>query len=514
MLRVIAVVGAGAMGKGIAQISAQAGFQVLLFDVNTAAAEKAKSDIFLQWDKMQEKGKLSVHLCSAAKSKLRVVDNMSGLASSDLLVEAIVENMDAKRDLFAQLDEVVSAHCILATNTSSLSVTSIATKTRLPQRVAGLHFFNPVPLMKVVEVIHGLRTDTAVISQLRDFVKEIGHTPVLAKDTPGFIVNHAGRAYVTEALKILQENVADVSVIDQIMRSAGFKLGPFELMDLTGLDVSHPVMEAIYEQYYQEPRYRPSQIAAQRLQAGLLGRKSGEGFYSHLATPANSLTSDVDMPMLMIPESTDVRWDVPIWISRQDTDAHAFLSGFFERHGIQLDDGILPSERALCVVAPFGEDVSTCVAREGLDAHRTVGIDTMFANDAVVTVMLNPATDAQMLRQLKNKLSERHCIAYLIQDSVGFVAQRIIASIVNVACDMSQQAICSPADLDLAVVLGLAYPHGPLSWGDKLGASRILLVLRNMLDSTGDPRYRPSPWLVRRVQLSLSLLQQAQGIGN
>ncbi|MFZ6861329.1 3-hydroxyacyl-CoA dehydrogenase [Undibacterium sp. Ji67W] len=505
MLRVIAVVGAGAMGKGIAQISAQAGFQVLLFDVNTAAAEKARADICLQWDKMQEKGKLSPHLCSAAKSKLRVVDTLSGLASSDLVIEAIIENLDAKRDLFAQLDEVVSEHCILATNTSSLSVTSIAAKTRLPQRVAGLHFFNPVPLMKVVEVIHGLRTNTAVISQLRSFVQETGHTPVLAKDTPGFIVNHAGRAYVTEALKILQENVADVSVIDQIMRSAGFKLGPFELMDLTGLDVSHPVMEAIYQQYYQEPRYRPSQIAAQRLQAGLLGRKSGEGFYTYPTAPDLSPT---------IPESVDARWHIPIWISRQDTEAHALLSAFFAHRNMPLDTSTLPSEDALCIVTPFGEDVSTCVVREGLDAHRTVGVDTMFASDASMTVMQNPATDAHLAQQLKRNLSEFNCIVHLIQDSVGFVAQRIIASIVNVACDMSQQAVCSPADLDLAVVLGLAYPDGPLSWGDKLGASRILLVLRNMLDSTGDPRYRPSPWLVRRVQLGLSLLQQAQEARN
>ena len=512
MLRVIAVIGAGAMGRGIAQLCAQAGFQVMMFDVNTEAAEKALVEICLQWDRLHQKGKLSAHGCSAAKSKLRIVTDLSALASCDLVIEAIIEKLEAKRDLFKQLDDIITDRCILATNTSSLSVTAISATSKLPQRVAGLHFFNPVPLMRVVEIIHGLRTEETVVTRLRNFIAETGHTPVLTKDTPGFIVNHAGRAYVTEALRILQENVAEVKVIDQIMRHVGFKMGPFELMDLTGLDVSHPVMEAIYQQYYQEPRYRPNHIAAQRLQAGLLGRKSGQGFYAY---PIEAeAVGDVQIPTIMLPNLDTVSGEMKVWISKANNDAHALLSSLFSRDGVTIDGADVPSEDAICLVTPFGEDVTACVVREGLDARRTIGVDAMFASESSMTMMLNPATDLHLAGQLQSKLLSNNYIVHLIQDSVGFVAQRIVASIVNIACDMCQQGICTPEDLDKAVVLGLAYPHGPLSWGDKLGASRILLVLHNMLEATGESRYRPSPWLVRRVQLDLSLLQRPQSSCN
>ena len=190
--------------------------------------------------------------------------------------------MDIKQKLFAELEGVVQADCVLVTNTSSLSVTAIAAALKRPAQFAGYHFFNPVPLMKVVEVIAGLKTDPAVCVQLTAFAKAMGHTPVQAQDTPGFIVNHAGRGYGTEALRIVNEGVADFATIDRILRDqVGFKLGPFELFDLTALDVSHPVMESIYNQYYQEPRYRPSVITAQRLAGGVVGKKVGEGFYKY-----------------------------------------------------------------------------------------------------------------------------------------------------------------------------------------------------------------------------------------
>ncbi|MBC3879079.1 3-hydroxyacyl-CoA dehydrogenase [Undibacterium sp. FT79W] len=503
MIRVVAVVGAGAMGRGIAQISAQAGLQVLLFDTSAAVVEKARADIFAQWDKLQQKEKITHHQCAVAKSKLHIVDELQALAASDLVIEAIVENLDIKRDLFRQLDQIVRDDCILATNTSSLSVTAIAASGKLPQRVAGLHFFNPVPLMKVVEVIDGLLTDATIAPRLMSFVGELGHTPVRAKDTPGFIVNHAGRAYVTEALRLLQENVADFSQIDQIMRdAAGFRLGPFELMDLTGLDVSHPVMEAIYHQYYEEPRYRPSVIAAQRVQAGILGRKTGRGFYTYPPEPA--------APRL--PDNT--AWTGKVWLSHENVLALDALTDLFVRSDVIIDENETPSPESICIVSPDGEDVSTCVARLGLDARRTLGIDSLTGCHGHLSLMLNPASDPALAQRLALSLGKYGQSVSLIHDSYGFVVQRMLASIVNVACDIVQQGICTPQDLDKAVVAGLAYPIGPLAWGDKLGALRILLILRNLLNSTGDPRYRPSPWLVRRAQLGLSLLHvsPAEGI--
>ncbi|MFZ6658701.1 3-hydroxyacyl-CoA dehydrogenase [Undibacterium sp. TJN19] len=499
-ITVIGIVGAGAMGRGIAQITAQAGIPVCLFDVQPEAAEKARQLIAEQWQKLVNKDKLSEEQCQEALECLQVIDTLEELADCDLVVEAIVEKLEVKRALFQQLDHIVSDDCILATNTSSLSVTAIAAGSKLPERVAGLHFFNPVPMMKVVEVIDGLLTRPEISEQLMAFTVRTGHLPVRAKDTPGFIVNHAGRGYGTEALRLLQENVAGFRQIDQIMReAAGFRLGPFELLDLTGLDVSHPVMEAIYHQYYEEPRYRPNVITAQRLHAGVLGRKTGRGFYSYGGHDADHKVED-----------SVAAWDGPVWVSLSNPEAVPALTDLLERCGVTPEQGERPSDTALCIVSPFGEDVSSCVAREGLPARRTVGIDALLDCQGHLSLMMSPATDAELAEQCRALLQTGGQGVSLIQDSAGFVVQRVLATIINIACEIVQQGICSPADLDRAVVLGLAYPMGPLAWGDKLGASRILTVLRNLLSSTGDPRYRPSPWLVRRAQLGLSLTHIAQ----
>ncbi|MES2071799.1 MAG: 3-hydroxyacyl-CoA dehydrogenase [Pseudomonadota bacterium] len=506
-ITVIGVVGAGAMGRGIAQIAAQAGVQVSLFDVQADAAGNARNAVVEQWEKLLQKGKLSEQQFRTAKQQLRVAASLEELADCQLVIEAIVEKLDVKRELFRQLDNIVSADCILATNTSSLSVTAIAAGTARPERVAGLHFFNPVPLMRVVEVIAGLLTGPEVSERLVGFTHQTGHRPVLTKDTPGFIVNHAGRAYGTEALRILQEGVADFTVVDAIMReAAGFRLGPFELLDLTGLDVSHPVMEAIYQQYYQEPRYRPSVITAQRLQAGMLGRKSGRGFYSYQdGRQAVAGSGAVVAAAPAAAAASALAWSGWVWISHENPEAATHVRALLERCGANIENTPEPSADSLCLVSPWGEDVSTCVARQKLDARRTLGVDSLLDCQGHVSLMSNPATGADIAQQARALLLQSGQGVSLIQDSPGFVAQRILACIVNIGCDMVQQGICTPDDLDQAVQLGLAYPLGPLAWGDKLGASRILTILKNLLAYTGDPRYRPSLWLLRRAQLGLSL---------
>lgn len=270
----IAIVGTGAMGRGIAQIAAQAGSQVFLLDANPGAADAARAALQEQWNKLVAKGRIEADQATALTARLHPVKTAADLAACDLVVEAIVERLDAKQALFVELEGVVRADAVLATNTSSLSVTAIGAALKRPERLAGFHFFNPVPLMKVVEVIAGLKTDPAICTALAAYAKEMGHTPVQAQDTPGFIVNHAGRGFGTEALRIVGEGVADFATIDRILRDqVGFKLGPFELMDLTALDVSHPVMESIYRQYYDEPRFRPSVITAQRLAGAWWARR-------------------------------------------------------------------------------------------------------------------------------------------------------------------------------------------------------------------------------------------------
>ena len=267
---VVGLVGAGAMGRGIAQMMVQAGSQVLLLDAQPGMAQSACHGVVLQWQRMVEKGHIDAAQADAFARKLAPVDTLAALADCDLVVEAIVERLDAKQALLRELEGLLRPDAALATNTSSLSVTAIGAALQRPQRFAGLHFFNPVSLMKLVEVVPGLRTDPALCTALAELVRQMGHTPVQAQDTPGFIVNHAGRGYTTEALRVVGEGVADFATVDRILRDqVGFKLGPFELLDLTGIDVSHPVMESIYHQYHEEPRYRPSPWLRRRGAIGL-----------------------------------------------------------------------------------------------------------------------------------------------------------------------------------------------------------------------------------------------------
>ena len=489
------------MGRGIAQIAAQAGSKVILFDARPSASAQALDELFTQWDKLVAKGRLDNDKAAACKGRVAAAAQLSELAACDLVVEAVVEQLDVKKSLFAELEGVVSARAVLATNTSSLSVTAIAAALKHPQRVAGYHFFNPVPLMKVVEVIAGLRTDAQVCVALAGYARQMGHTPVQAQDTPGFIVNHAGRGYGTEALRIVSEGIADFATIDRILRDqAGFRLGPFELMDLTALDVSHPVMESIYYQYYEEARYRPSVITAQRLAGGMLGRKTGEGFYRYAdgvaQVPAEPAVPGVaEMP--------------PVWVSPRASRRSELLQ-LLKSLGAKIETGASASPHALVLVAPLGFDITTVAVVERLDPARTVGID-MLMDDAATrrrVLATNPATRTDM-RDAAHALFARDGKAVsVIRDSGGFVTQRVVSTIINIASDICQQGICSPKDLETAVTLGLGYPVGPLAMGDRHGPTNVLEVLFNMQTVYGDQRYRPSPWLRRRGAIGLSLLHE------
>ena len=497
--QIVGIVGAGAMGRGIAQIAAQTGSTVKLFDVQPDASQKAKAELAVQWDKLVAKNRLDATTTDTYKNRVLTVDKLTELADCDLVVEAVVERLDVKQTLFTELEKVVSTVAVLVTNTSSLSVTAIAAKLKNPQRFAGYHFFNPVPLMKVVEVIAGLKTDAAVCTQLSSYARQMGHTAVMAQDTPGFIVNHAGRGYGTEALRIVSEGIADFATIDRILRDqGGFKLGPFELMDLTALDVSHPVMESVYRQYFEEARYRPSVITAQRLAGGMLGRKTGEGFYKY---------SSGVMQVAPEPPPPEVLEMPPIWVSPRASRRSELLQ-LLKNLGATIETGASASPQALMLVAPLGFDITTVAVVERLDPARTIGIDMLIDDAATKRRVLatNPATRTDM-RDAAHALFARDGKAVsVIRDSGGFVTQRVVATIVNIASDMCQQGICSPKDLEIAVTLGLGYPLGPLAMGDRYGPTNILEVLFNMQTVYGDQRYRPSPWLRRRGAIGLSLM--------
>lgn len=499
----VGIVGAGAMGRGIAQIATQSGSAVLLFDMQTEASHAAQTAVFAQWDKLLEKGRLDAEQVNAYKSRLNCANALSELAHCNLIVEAIVERLDVKVSLFSELESLVSPSTVLATNTSSLSVTAIASKLKRPAQFAGFHFFNPVPLMKVVEVIAGLKTSASVCADLATYAKQMGHTPVQAQDTPGFIVNHAGRGYGTEALRIVSEGVADFATIDRILKDQiGFKLGPFELMDLTALDVSHPVMESVYHQYFEEPRYRPSVMTAQRLAGGMLGKKVGEGFYRY----DNGVQQISPEPP--VPQVDELP---PVWVSPRAARRSELLQ-LLKKLGADIETGASPSPLALTLVAPLGFDITTVAVVERLDPARTIGIDMMMDDASTKRRVLatNPATRPD-IRNAAHALFARDGKAVsVIRDSGGFVSQRVVATIVNIAADMCQQSICTPADLETAVTLGLGYPKGPLAMGNLYGPTNVLEVLFNMQTVYGDPRYRPSPWLRRRGAIGLSLMHEEE----
>ena len=494
----VGLVGTGAMGRGIAQIAAQAGSRVKLFDTRPGAASAAREDLRQQWLRLVAKGRIEQGDADRWHDQLVAVDGLPDLADAQLVVEAIVEQLDAKRDLLRQLESIVAADAVLASNTSSLSITALGAALQKPERLAGFHFFNPVPLMKVVEVIAGLKTAPEVTTRLSEFARQMGHTPVSAQDTPGFIVNHAGRGFGTEALRIVSEGVTDFATVDRILRDqVGFRLGPFELMDLTALDVSHPVMESIYHQYYEEARFRPSVITAQRLAGGLLGRKTGEGFYRY-ADGVAQLPAEPPVPQ--------VAEMPPVWVSPRAS-RRAELYQLLKDLGARIETGASPSSTAITLVAPLGFDVTTVAVVERLDPARTVGID-MLVDDAATrrrVLATNPATRND-IRDAAHALFARDGKAVsVVRDSGGFVTQRVVATIINIASDICQQRVCTPKDLETAVTLGLGYPLGPLAMGDRWGPTNILEVLFNMQTVYGDTRYRPSPWLRRRGAIGLSL---------
>lgn len=504
----IGVVGAGAMGRGIAQLFAQAGHAVSLFDTAPGAAQAAKASVADALGRQVDKGKLARDACDATLARMRPVDALADLAGCDLVIEAVVEHLDVKKRLFADLEALVAPDAILATNTSSLSVTAIAAACKAPGRVAGYHFFNPVPLMKVVEVIRGVRTEPAVAETLVALTRRTGHAPVVAQDTPGFLINHAGRGYGTEALKVVGEGVAEPHVVDRIMREqvvfgerGGFRLGPFELLDLTGLDVSHPVMESIYRQFYDEPRFRPSAPAALRVAGGLLGRKTGEGFYRH--------EGGQQVP---VPEPAPAVAAGPAPFAKVWTPPGTHRTGIadlVEALGGTVDDRHGPAADSLVVLAPRGHDATWAATEAGLPGERCVALDTLFPYGAKActrrTLMTTPATDPTLAAAAQRLFGADGAKVSLIRDSAGFVSQRVVAMVVAVACEIAQQRIASPADIDLAVRLGLGYPVGPLSMGDALGAATVAGLLDGMFETTGDPRYRPSLWLRRRAALGLKL---------
>lgn len=279
---VIGVVGSGAMGSGIAQVAATNNYKTIVFDTNSEAIEKAKKNLVSSLQKLVEKQKISSDKSQEILNNIEFNNSISSLKDCDLIIEAIIENLAIKKTVFKDLEAIVSQKCILASNTSSLSITSIAAACAIPERVIGIHFFNPATLMPLVEIIPGIATDIEIANNCKSLIDSWGKTTVMAKDTPGFIVNRVARPFYSEALRIYEEQIADIPTIDWAMKEfGGFKMGPFELMDLIGHDVNYVVTETVWTQFYFDPRFKPSLSQKRLLEANFLGKKTGKGFYNY-----------------------------------------------------------------------------------------------------------------------------------------------------------------------------------------------------------------------------------------
>jgi 3-hydroxybutyryl-CoA dehydrogenase len=489
-LDTLGVVGAGAMGAGIAQAALTAGLKVILHDSSGAALENARAEVRARIARLAEKGQITAQAAADAEGRLTLAQQLTQLAPAQIVIEAIVEQLEPKQRLFAALEDVVPADTVLATNTSSLPVAAIARGCRRRERVCGLHFFNPVPLMRLVEVIPAPDTSERTMQAALALAGRLGKSAVRVKDVPGFLVNLLGRAYVTEALHIQHEGVAPAATIDRIMReAAGFRMGPFELMDLTGIDVNFPATRAIYEGFQHEPRLKTTPLHESLFVAGRLGRKSGQGFHDYREGAAAAAAGGDDL------EPADGR-PVSAWVAE---DAPGFET--LEQRGVRL---VAADEADAILVSPKGEDAATVAARLRLDPARVVAVDFLGLEKRFLTLMSPVGGDAAA-RKLAAFLRGAGLSVAVVRDSPGFVAPRILAMVVNLGCEIAQMGIGAPQDIDVAMRLAQNYPRGPFEWGEWLGAQRVHEILRQMQEVTGSDRYRPSLWLRRRALLGLNI---------
>lgn len=452
--RTIGVVGAGTMGRGIAQLAAATGHPVLLFDAMDGAAEAGRDGIAAGLEKLVARGKKDAGDVAELMGRITIAVTLEDLAPAALVVEAIVENLEIKRDLFARLEAILDNDAILATNTSSLSVTSIARDLARPERMAGMHFFNPAPVMKLVEVISGVATDAGVAADVFDTAQAWGKIAVHAKSTPGFIVNRVARPYYAEALRLYEEQLADPATLDALLtEGAGFRMGPFALMDLIGNDVNYTVCKSVFDLYYQEPRFRPSILQLEQVNAGRLGRKSGRGWYEY--------AEGAEAPA-----------------PRTETGEGALIEGFdltgcdVDGVRIQTTDGRTAAQLA----QETGQPVILC------DHIEATGTRLGFATSAEVP--------QAMVARLVATLAAAEIRATHLPDWPGLVVMRTLAMLANEGFEAVMQGVTDETGVDNAMRFGLNYPNGPLDWARQIGLARILSTLDAIHALTGDPRYR------------------------
>jgi 3-hydroxybutyryl-CoA dehydrogenase len=510
----VAVIGSGAMGAGIAQIAAACGHRVQIYDSNPSAAEKALANINSAYARLADKGRLSAEDAAAAGRRLQRASSLADLAGAALVIEAIAEDLGAKRTLFAQLEAVVGDDCVLATNTSSISVTAIAAGLRRPQRLVGMHFFNPAPAMALVEVVSGLATDAAVAATVFDTAAAWDKKPVHATSTPGFIVNRVARPFYAEALRLLTEGAADAATLDAVMREAGgFRMGPFELMDLIGHDVNFAVTQSVFEAHFGDRRFMPSVMQRELVNAGFLGRKSGRGFYRY-GDDAVQNSAPRSEASFAFPEFVSYG-SGPCAGSTAKGGITAAMAERLRAAGIAIQarvvlDGAHGHGHGHGNAPAFhcnGAAVHLSDGRSATQRARDEGHPDIVLFDLAFDYATAPRIAVACADQCNP--AAYHAVVGMFQaagfavtrldDVPGLIVMRTVAMLANEAADAVHQGVCSIEAVDTAMQKGVNYPRGPLAWADAVGLPQIVAVLDHLAAAYGEERYRVSPLLRRKL---------------
>ena len=494
----VLVVGAGIMGAGIVQVAALAGHRVRLFDLGEGAAVRARDKLAATLATLVDKGRLGADAAQAAIARIEPIAALDAAADSTLVVEAIVEQIDAKRALFKQLETIVGPQCVLASNTSSISITAIANGLQQPERVVGMHFFNPVPLMKLVEVVSGLRTAPTVAQAIFDLSQAWGKVPVHAKSTPGFIVNRVARPYYAETLALLHERAAAPAVLDACLKGAGFRMGPCELIDLIGHDTNFAVTNSVFDANFQDKRYTPSLLQREMVAGGLLGRKSGQGFYAYPPGPAALPVPTFGPPPLA--QEVTVHGSGPI--------AEQLLAGATRALEPQ---GWGPARQVDSAWVGLQIDAARLMLTDGAPASvvacRTGSAEVALFDRPVVLPSAPGTALAYCVHPQASSAWQAAAPAWLqalgfapqrLADSPGLVVARTLAMLINEAADAVLQGVCDPAGADAAMKLGLNYPAGPFEWLAGWHVAGVVQVLQALDAEYRGERYRVSPWLRRQ----------------
>ena len=493
----IGIVGAGTMGAGIAQVAATGGLDVKLFDVAEGAADAARGRIAGFLERAAARGKISQSDAQAAVLRIEPVFSLEELGACFFVVEAVAEKLEVKQSLFAQLAEACGEQTVLATNTSSLPVTAIAAKVPGPDRVVGMHFFNPVPLMRLVEVIPGMNSSEFAVETAQAVGAAMGREVIVASDGPGFLVNRVSRPFLLEAQQLLTERIADAAMIDRAIRlGGGFRMGPFELSDLVGVDVGYDIARSFHELSHGEPRWRPSMIPPKMIAAGRLGRKSGAGYYEYPDSGRYRSEDPAPQQLESASGAVDVLGATPLanQLRRLAEAAGYDLAAPPEATRVITIDariatagqGVDPARGPVAVLCAGNSLAAAARGRDFAGFHLLPPLSESRAVE--ITRAAGTGDETIMVTRHFFHAIGKHVIE--VEDAPGLVLGRIVSQLINEASFALQESVGSASDIDTGVKLGLNYPRGLLEWKDAIGVHQIVATLDALQREVGGDRYR------------------------